>query len=183
MTQSKLLVDTNTYIRLAKTIRPLLFIPFGKDKYCLYILPELNNELSNRRLSSKFHWLSDDEYEENRKTFLNVGKKQRNEIDESLKFIWDYVISDIPTVSRVDAIYVAYAYELGIPVITDDQDMTELANAFDVDVMSTLALLKIMLDNKHTDLKTIKGLVDYWKFEGDCPANLHRDLKRFFPDL
>jgi hypothetical protein len=61
--------------------------------------------------------------------------------------------------------------------------MTELANAFDVNVMSTLALLKIMLDNKHTDLKTIKGLVDYWKFEGDCPANLHRDLKRFFPDL
>lgn len=46
MPQSKILVDTNAYLRLAKTVRPLLFVPFGDNEYCLYILPELNEELA-----------------------------------------------------------------------------------------------------------------------------------------
>jgi hypothetical protein len=49
--------------------------------------------------------------------------------------------------------------------------------------MPTLELMKIMYDSNHTDLKVIKGIVDYWRVIGDCPANLHRDLQRFFPDL
>lgn len=48
MTQSKILVDTNAYVRIAKTIRPLLFCEFGENQYCLYIIPELNNELQNK---------------------------------------------------------------------------------------------------------------------------------------
>ena len=75
MAQSKILVDTNTYLKLAKTIRPLLFAPFGDDENCLYILPELNDEL-----------------------------------------------------------YIAYAQELDIPLVTDDQDMTALAREYDVSV-------------------------------------------------
>jgi len=47
MPQSKILIDTNTYIRLAQSIRPLLFMPFGESEYCLHILQELNDELSN----------------------------------------------------------------------------------------------------------------------------------------
>lgn len=46
-----------------------------------------------------------------------------------------------------------------------------------------LELMKIMYDSDHTDLKTIRGIVDYWRVIGDCPANLHCDLKRFFPSL
>lgn len=61
--------------------------------------------------------------------------------------------------------------------------MMELAIAFDAQVMPTLELMKIMHDSDHTDLKTIRGIVDYWRVIGDCPANLHRDLKRFFPSL
>ena len=52
MPQAKILVDTNAYLRLAKTIRPLLFVPFGVKEFCLYILPELNHELENRKLQS-----------------------------------------------------------------------------------------------------------------------------------
>ena len=62
MTQSKILIDTNAYLRLAKTIRPLLFNPFGDNGYCLYILPELNAELTNNRLVTKFYWIEEDEY-------------------------------------------------------------------------------------------------------------------------
>lgn len=88
--------------------------------------------------------------------------------------------TDLPGPSKVDALYIAYAIELNIPVVTDDQDMTALAHIFDAKVMPTLELLKIMLDCDHTDMKTIDGLVDYWRHIGDRPANLDIDYERLF---
>ena len=181
MPQSKILVDTNAYLRLAKTIRPLLFMPFGDSEYCLYILPELNDELSHHRLVTKFPWVDEAEYRENRQYFLNVGRKQRKVIQETFKYIWDYVETDLPGPSRVDALYIAYAIELNIPIVTDDQDMIELAKTFDVQMIPTLKLLKIMLNCGHTDIKTIRSLVEYWRYIGDRPANLEADFARLFP--
>lgn len=183
MPQSKVLVDTNSYLRLAQSIRPLLFVPFGDEDYCLYILPELNDELSNRRLNSKFPWVDEDEYSENRKHFPTIGRNQKKSINETFEYIWNYVQTDLTGPSRVDALYIAYALELGIPVVTDDQDMAELAAVFEVSSMPTLELLKLMYDKGHVDLIKIKGITDYWIAIGDCPANLHRDIKRFFPEL
>lgn len=58
--------------------------------------------------------------------------------------------------------------------------MTELAKFFDTKVLSTLELLKIILDCGHTDIKTINGLVEYWKYYSDLPANFQTDYKRLF---
>ena len=182
MAQSKILVDTNAYLRLAKTIRPLLFVPFGENQYCLYILPELNKELENHRLQNTFYWVNEDEFIQNRKHFPSIGKKQKTAIDLAFSYIWDYVQTDLPGPSRVDALYIAYALELNVPVVTDDQDMTALAKAFDAKVMPTLELLKIMLECGHTDMKTIKGLCEYWRQFGDRPANMDIDFKRLFPE-
>ena len=74
MPQSKILVDTNSYLRLAKSIRPLLFVPFGDKEYCLYILSELNEELKTSKLDNKFPWTQEDEFIENRKFFPKIGK-------------------------------------------------------------------------------------------------------------
>jgi hypothetical protein len=180
MVQSKILVDTNAYLRLAQTIRPLLFVPFGENEYCLYIIPELNDELANHRLFTKFPWVDAEEYRENRKYLPKISRKQRKSIEVAFQYIWDHVQSDFPGPSRVDALYIAYALELGAPVVTDDQDMTELAATFDAKAMSTLNLLKIMLDAGHTDMKTIDGLVQYWRYIGDKPANLDSDYKKYF---
>ena len=113
-------------------------------------------------------------------TLLRVGKKQHRVIEQTFKYIWDYVQTDLPGPSRVDALYIAYAIELDVPVVTDDQDMSELAHAFDVKAMSTLELLKLMLDCGHVDKKTIDGMVDYWRYIGDRPANLERDYACLF---
>ncbi|HRJ51574.1 MAG TPA: PIN domain-containing protein [Candidatus Thiothrix moscowensis] len=181
MPQSKILVDTNAYLRLAKTIRPLLFMPFGDNEYCLYILPELNQELASYKLRSKFHWVTEEEFAENRQHFPSLGKKQKKAIDTTFEYLWDHVQTELPGPSKVDALYIAYAIELGIPVVTDDQDMIALAETFDAKVMPTLELLKIMLDCGHTDMATINGLCDYWRYISDLPANFHRDFKRLFP--
>jgi len=180
MSQSKILLDTNTYIRLAQTIRPLLFNTFGENEYCLYILPELNSELKNYRLKNKFPWVEEDEYIENRQYFPKVSKKEKSSIDKTFVHVWELVQTELPGPSKVDALYVAYAIELDIPVVTDDIDMTELALEFEVNVMPTLELLKIMLDCEHTDMRTISSLRDYWLHIRDRPANLNEDFERLF---
>lgn len=54
MPQSKILLDSNSYFRLAKSIHPLLFQEFGNKKYCLYVLPELDKEYERQpRLKNK----------------------------------------------------------------------------------------------------------------------------------
>lgn len=182
MPQSKILVDTNAYLRLARTIRPLLFVPFGDNEYCLYVLPELNKELAGRKLQNKFPWVDEEEFVENRKHFPNIANKQKKSIQQTFEYVWDYVQTELPGPSKVDARYIAYALELSISVVTDDQDMTELGKAFDAQLMSTLELLKIMLNCGHTDMKTINGLVEYWKYFSDMPANFKADYQRLFSD-
>lgn len=180
MPQSKILVDTNAYLRLAKTIRPLLFTPFGTAEYCLYVIPELNKELCGRRLMSIFPWVDEAEYAENRKHFPTVGRKERKSISHNFDFIWEHVQSDFPGPSKVDTLYIAYALDMSVPVVTDDQDMKELAALFDTRVLSTLEVLRMMLDARHVDMKTINGMVGYWRYMSDRPANMEKDYTRLF---
>lgn len=180
MPQSKILVDTNTYLRLAKTIRPLLFRAFGPENYCLYILPELNQELGGTKLKTKFEWVEDDEFSENRQHFPKVSRKQKTSIAQSFEYMWDFVQSDLPGPSKVDTLYIAYALTLDIPVVTDDQDMTQLAAEFEAQTMPTLQLLRLMVDCGHTDLATVNQLVGYWKYLSDLPANSKADFQRLF---
>lgn len=183
MAQSKILVDTNSYIRLAKTIHPLLFQSFGDVEYCLYVLPELNKELASHKLENRFHWINDAEYCANRKRFPTMSRAQRNSITSTFEFVWDHVKSDLPGPSRVDALYITYAIELDYPVVTDDQDMITLATIFGAKTLSTMELLRMMLDSQHIAEATAKALFEYWRHITDLPANFTADRRRLFPDL
>lgn len=161
-------------------MRPLLFVPFGDQQYCLYIIPELNQELTRHRLLHKFPWISEDEYRENRHHAPTVSRKQKKAIQENFDFIWGYIQTEFPGPSKVDALYLAYALELNVPVVTDDQDMTDVAREYSISVMPTLKLLKIMYDAGHVTLSTVEGLVEYWRYIGDRPANLDADYNKYF---
>lgn len=39
-----IIVDSCAYFRLAQSVRPLLKIPFGKEKHCLGVIQELDDE-------------------------------------------------------------------------------------------------------------------------------------------
>ena len=169
MVQSKVLVDSNSYFRLAKSIHPLLFQTFGQDNYCLYVLPDLDHELGkSRRLKSKFSWALEDEYIENRNHYPKVGRKQQKEIDNAYEYIWNYIETDSPGPSRVDARYLAYAYVLGISVVTDDADMLAVAKAFDIKTLRTLDLMKLMVDSEHIDMNKVREIVSFWRYWGIC---------------
>lgn len=184
MSQTKILVDSNSYFRLAKSIHPLLFQEFGEEKFCLYVLKELNEEYErSRRLKTKFPWVGDIEFEENRRHYLNVGRNQRKDIEQAFDYIWAHIQTEQPGPSRIDATYLAHAYILGLTVVTDDRDMLAVAGAFGIKVKKTLELMRLMCDVGHITESKVKELVDYWRYDGDTPADMQEDYQRLFPSL
>lgn len=183
MTQSRLLVDSNSYFRLARSIHPLLGVVFGDENYCLYVLPDLEKEYGrSARLRTKFHWVNDDQYVQNRKHTIAVSKKEKKEIDRAREIIDDYKYENCLGVSSIDIHYLANAYVLSIPVVTDDDDMLELASVFDIRIMKSLKLLALMLEAKHISIKKVREIVAYWKYEKDTPGNYRQEYKKLFKE-
>ena len=120
MAQCKILVDSNSYFRLAKSIRPLLFCEFGEEKCCLY---------------------GENEYVDNRKYFPAISRKEKNAIQTAFSFIWEYVQTENLGPSKIDTLYLAHAHILNIQVVTDD-DMIAVANVFGIKALKTLELMK-----------------------------------------
>jgi len=179
--QTKILLDSNSYFRLAKSIHPLLFEAFGEEAYTLYVLPELEKEYAKTpRLHCKFPWVLEPEFQNNRSKRLSLSKQQKNELPTVYEILWDYVQTELPGPSRVDVTVLSYAYILGIPVVTDDYDMIKLAEVFEITVWKTLDLLKLMLDCAHIDLKQVRRVVAYWGYVDDYPKDFTTDYRRLF---
>ena len=84
--------------------------------------------------------------------------------------------------STSDINYLAHAYVLNIPVVTDDNDMLELARVFDIRIMKSLKLLALMLTAKHVNIRKVRETVAYWKYEKDTPGNYRKEYKKLFKE-
>jgi hypothetical protein len=105
MPYKEILLDTSSYLRLAKSIHPLLGRPFGKEKYALYLHKEIQYELNrSSRLKSKFSWIEQDEYKEERKKIISVSKKEAADIDLTYDYIWEYQKENEMGLSREDKV-------------------------------------------------------------------------------
>lgn len=183
MAQSKILVDTNAYFRLAKSIRPLLKAEFGEPAYCLYVIKELQDEYNKSpRLRNKFPWVNDPEYAENRSHRLQLSRQEKKEIGQAFDFIFDYKRTEYPTVSRVDVTVLAHAYALGLPVVTDDTDMLALAKDFEIITFKTFDLLKLMLECGHIDMVKVREIAGYLLYQNDRSKEFKADYKRLFKE-
>lgn len=183
MGQTKILLDTNTYLRLAQSIHPLLGNYFGKEKYTLYIHKEIDVELKRSgRLQTKFYWIKQEQYIQNRKKRLVLSRLKQTDIENTYEHIWQYQKDSGLPLSREDIYCIATALEEEIQLVTDDQDMIKTCKEFGVTVLSTLQLLRLMLDNELIDIITVKQITDYWKYEKDLPANFNSDFKLLFKE-
>ncbi|WP_205853420.1 DNA-binding protein [Pseudomonas viridiflava] len=182
MPQSKMLVDTNSYLRLAQNIRPFLAVEFGPDPTCLYVLAEAGIEIeSSHRLTHKFFWALEEEHVLERRFTPSISRKQKKEMLDAFSYIWEFVLSDHPGPSKVDATYLAYGHILQLPVVTDDRDMRSLAKVFDIKTVKTLELMKHMFDVGYITLVKVNGIVDHWRYINDIPADLISDIAELFP--
>ena len=121
MPSSKILLDSNSYFRLAKSIHPLLNIEFGDKKYCLCVLKELDFEFKkNSNLASKFSWVSDPEFVENRKKRNRLNPQIDKRVQITRGFLRSYKNENHLGTSEVDIICLAHGAILKVPVVTDD---------------------------------------------------------------
>lgn len=182
MAQTKILLDTNSYLRLAENLHPLLFVSYGEENITLYVHKDLKDECMRQpRLANKFDWITLPKYEENRKRPLALSKAQHAEVEQNFDFMWGQVESAGLTPSKIDTRILATALTLGIRVVTDDQGMLELAAEYDVKTWTTLELMKSMFDAGHVTIKKIHMVVEQWVHDGDLPAKkLRGPYKKFF---
>jgi hypothetical protein len=182
MAQTKILLDTNSYLRLAVNLHPLLFAPYGKELNTLYVHKDLKDECKRQpRLANKFDWITLPQYEENRKRPLSLSNAQKEAIEANFDFMWGQVQADGLSPSPIDTRILATAMELGIRVVTDDQGMLELAKEYGVETWTTLELMKSMLDAGHIKMPMVRRVVEQWVHDGDLPARkLREPYKDFF---
>ena len=63
MPTPNVILDSCSYFRLAQSIRPLLKKEFGKEKYCLGVIKELDEEYEkNPALKHKFFWVNQKDF-------------------------------------------------------------------------------------------------------------------------
>lgn len=184
MAQCKILLDTNSYFRLARSIHPLLFVEFGDECYCLYVVNELQVEFNrNSRLQTKFHWVNEPQYSQNRSKKITLSKKEVKDIGISFSYISDYADSHKIGVSTVDIRAIALCYVLQILLVTDDEDMIIVANEFGVEAIKTLKLLKLMLDSGHIMMRKIREIGEYWGYDNDRPKDFYKDFLKIFGEV
>ncbi|MES3036973.1 MAG: hypothetical protein V4736_03620, partial [Bdellovibrionota bacterium] len=178
----KILIDTNVYFRLAQSIHPLLRTSFGTPPHQLAITEDLEKEFkSNSRLHLKFGWFTQTEYVDNRRGVLTLSNKQKKQFKED----WD-TINGIANqlgyvdLSKEDINGIVYALILNVRLVTDDLGMRDVALQLGVSVMSTLELLKLMVDHSHIELKTAKAIAGYWSAMADSPSDLKAQFKKIF---
>lgn len=183
MAQTKILIDSNVYFRLAQSIHPLLQNEFGQEKYCLYVIKDLQVEYErNPRLKNSFSWVNEAEYRKNRACELSISRKERKEIEQAFDFIRNHAREAHPETSRVDISALVHAYILDIPIVTDDTAMLELAQDFNIKTLKTLDLLKLMLDCRHIDMTIVKQIAAYWIYEDDRPKSFNTDYQKLFKE-
>ena len=180
MAQKKLLLDSNSYFRLAEPLHPLLFVEFGIEKYCLYVISELDYEFNkSTKLQNKFSWVMRDEFIENRKNKLTISRKQLKAIKITDSIIINHAKGAKIDVSPVDSLALSYGKILSIPVVTDDEGMDIVANDFGIVVAASIEILKKMHECGHIDMAKIRRIVTAWRIY-DKPRNIYFDYKRLF---
>lgn len=175
MAQTKILVDTNAYFRLAQNIHPLLCSPFGDAEHTLYIHADLNSELRGvSRIKSKLEWVAETKYRENRKRSVSLSAQNKKDIQANYDYMWEYSLEEFHQPNgkgpgETDTLILATALALDVYVVTDDQDMIQLAADFEVKQMTSLGLMKLMLDANHIGIEKVEQVAEQWQYDGETP--------------
>lgn len=188
MAQTKILIDTNSYYRLAQNLHPLMCSPFGDQDYTIYAHKDLNAELrhvSHLKSKCKLRWVYETRYLDNRRRSVTIPANKQDDIDRNYKYMWQTSLSDFYDIdgkgpSDVDTLILATALALDIYVITDDQDMIKLAKEYEVKQMTSMGLLKLMLDEGRIDYEKVTMVVEQWQYDNDIP---HKNWKKEYKTL
>jgi hypothetical protein len=183
MPRNRLLIDSNSYFRLAKSIHPLLGAEFGHSRYILLVLKDLDDEyFRSSRLHGKFSWVDDPPYRLNRRNNRGGAGKEAAKVERAAGVIRRYSRTNGIPLSHVDVSYLAYSSVLRIPVVTDDEPMIEIAKVHGILCMKTVELLALMLECGHVNLPKVREIAGFLAYDNDLPRNFASDYAAHFKE-
>lgn len=166
---TQVLLDTNTYLRLAKRIRPAVGRQFGQVPYVLVILKAVEDEVHrSSRLRFLNPWFDQPEFALERmakQIRLSAAEKQ------DMKLVQDVLLGTVQldvrkyTTGRsppgsTDCWLLAYGQVKGAIVVTDDLGMHTLAAEAGLRVWHGYELLAKLRTAKIVDTETVRAIYD-----------------------
>ena len=188
------LLDTNTYLRLAKRIRPLLGVKFGQKDYVLTVLRDVEDEVRrNRSLRSKFPWFDDEVFGDERDAArVPLSAEQKEQLKNFQSVLQGFVLTDLDRYttagrhppSETDCKVLAFGEVKKAVVVTDDLGMHLLAGDFEIPIWHGWELLSKMRAAKKIDNDRIRDIYDALERNRDLTATWlqakHTEFARIF---
>lgn len=174
---TEVLLDTNTYLRLAKRIRPAVGRQFGQVPYIVVILKAVEEEVHrNPKLQFKNPWFDEPEFEQERmakQTRLSAAEKQ------DMKLVQDVLLGTVQLdidkytshgrspPGATDCWLLAYGQVKGAVVVTDDLGMHTLAAEVGLKVWHGFELLAKLKSAKVASNELVRDIYDALERNGD----------------
>ena len=188
------LLDTNTYLRLAKRIRPLLGVRFGQKDYVLTVLKDVADEVRrNRTLRSRFPWFDDEAFGSERDAArIRLTAAEKTALDNARSVLRGHVLTDVDRYttggrhppSDTDCRVLAFGQVRDAIVVTDDLGMHLLAADFELPIWHGWELLSKMKAAKKVDNDLIRDIYAALERNGDLTATWskakHTEFIRIF---
>jgi hypothetical protein len=190
---TQVLLDTNTYLRLAKRIRPAVGRKFGQVPYVLVILKAVEDEVHrSARLRFLNPWFDEPEFASERKakqTRLSEAEKQEIKlVQEVLQGTVQLDLAKYTTgrspPGATDCWLLAYGQVKGAVVVTDDLGMHTLASDFELKVWHGFELLAKLRTAKVVDNDLVREIYDALERNSDMTETWrkakHTEFARIF---
>lgn len=191
---TEVLLDTNTYLRLAKRIRPAVGRQFGQVPYVVVILKAVEDEV-HRSPRLKFHnpWFDEPEF-----ALERLAKQKRLSADDksAMTLVQDVLLGMVQMEvdkytshgrhppGPTDCWLLAYAQVKNAVVVTDDLGMHTLASEAGLKVWHGFELLAKLKTAKVLDNELIREIYDALERNGDMTETWrqakHREFGRIF---
>lgn len=189
------LLDTNTYLRLAKRVRPFVGLKFGQVPYLLAIHKVTEDEVHrNPHLRFKNPWFDGPEFAEERLAKqVRLTKDEKAQIDAAQSVLMGWVQMDVSRFTSfgrsppgyADCWLLAFGQVRPAVVVTDDLGMHELASDFkDIKVWHGYELLAKLKTAKAVDDALIRDIYEALEANGDMTKTWenakHKVFKKIF---
>lgn len=188
------LLDTNTYLRLAKRIRPLLGVEFGQKPYILTVLKDVEVEVRrNRMLQFKFPWFDNEDFGAERDSAqIRLKAEEKQLLENTQSVLRGHVFSEIDRYttggrhppSDTDCRVLAFGQVREAIVVTDDLGMHLLAQDFEIPIWHGWQLLAKMKSAKIVSNDLVREIYEALEMNGDLTRTWvevkHTEFVRIF---
>lgn len=191
------LIDTTSYLKLGRTLHPLLGRAVGSPSRMCRTITEVDREFAGKQsLAATFYWVPDPPYADNRKenllSAMQIGLKEvmnwRTQIQAQARMeAAEYRKRNLTPPSPADSLLIAYAMAVSdvhgtrAAVVSDDVGVRFAVEQLDLcDAMSGYQLVKMFLDHQYIGLDQVKALYGELDYLGELPKDWRLNCQATF---